>query len=529
LRGALVDGVSMNGAAEPTASVSSAHTDRESTYGQILKSSALIGASSALTLAIGMVRTKVFAILLGPAGIGLLGLYGSIFDLTRSVAGMGINNSGVRQIAEAVASGDETRIARTVIVLRRVSIILGVSGALLLAAFCVQWSELTFGTDRYAGPVMALAFAVLFQLVADGRTALIQGTRRISDLAKMAVLGAGCGTLVSIPTVYVLGEEGVVLTLVAVAATTMASAWWYSRRIRITARQMRATEVMREARTLLGLGVAFMASGVLMMGAAYTVRIILVRQLGVEEAGLYQAAWTLGALYVGFILNSMGADFYPRLVAVANDDGECNRLVNEQTRVSLLLAGPGVIGTLTFAGPMVSLLYSGEFREAADVLRWICLGMALRVVTWPMGYIIVARAQRALFFGTELAWTIANVSLAWQCVHWFGVQGAGIAFFGSYVFHVLLIYPLVRRLSGFQWSASNVRTAAVLALMTATVFSAFRVLPTACAAMLGIVVTVASSWYTVRALFDLVRVGRAPRSLRRLLGRPERASHGGNA
>ena len=47
------------------------------------------------------------AMLLGPAGFGLFGLYGSIANLTQSLAGMGINSSGVRQIAEAVGSGDK--------------------------------------------------------------------------------------------------------------------------------------------------------------------------------------------------------------------------------------------------------------------------------------------------------------------------------------------------------------------------------------------------------------------------------------
>jgi PST family polysaccharide transporter len=93
------------------------------TYGQILKASALIGGSSVLNIAIGIVRTKAMAVLLGPAGFGLFGVYGSIANLTQCVAGMGINSSGVRQIAYAVGSGDTEQIARTTAVLRRTSIL----------------------------------------------------------------------------------------------------------------------------------------------------------------------------------------------------------------------------------------------------------------------------------------------------------------------------------------------------------------------------------------------------------------------
>jgi PST family polysaccharide transporter len=78
----------------------------------------------------------------------------------------------------------------------------------------------------------------------------------------------------------------------------------------------------------------------------------------------------------------MASDFYPRLTGVAKDNAECNRLVNEQARISLLLAGPGVLGTLTFAPLLILALYSKNFTPAVEVFRWICLGMALRVVAW---------------------------------------------------------------------------------------------------------------------------------------------------
>ena len=53
--------------------------------------------------------------------------------------------------------------------------------------------------------------------------------------------------------------------------------------------------------------------------------------------------------------------------------------MNEQTLVSLLLAGPGVIATIIFAPLIITLFYSPEFYEAVEVLRWICLGVAMRV------------------------------------------------------------------------------------------------------------------------------------------------------
>ncbi len=494
-----------------------ATTVEKPSYGQILKSSALIGGSQVLTIAISIVRTKAMAVLLGPAGFGLMGIYGSIADFTRSIAEMGINSSGVRQIAEAVGSGDTERIARTVTVLRRIAIFLGIVGAILLVGFSGPVSTVTFGNDQHVGAVALLSLAVFFRLVADGQGALIQGMRRIADLAKIGVLGTLFGTLFSIPMVYFLREDGVVPSLIGIAAMSIITSWWYSRKVRIRPPVMTTSQVQQEAVSLLKLGFAFMASGMLMMGAAYAVRTIVLRLDGFDAAGFYSAAWTLGGLYVGIILQAMGADFYPRLVGVAQDNPQCNRLVNEQTQVSLLLAGPGVIATLTFAPLVITLFYSAKFYEAVEVLRWICLGIALRVITWPMGFIIVAKNRQTIFLGTEVAWTVFNVGLTWICVKSLGVNGAGMAFFGSYVFHGLMIYPAVRWLSGFRWSAANGKTGLIFLSSIAVVFCGFYVLPPLVATAVGTFASILSGVYALCVLVNLVATDSIPRPILQLL------------
>jgi antigen flippase len=487
------------------------------TYDQILRSAALIGGSSLVNIVIRIVRTKAMAVLLGPAGVGLLGVYGSIADLVQSIAGLGISRSGVRQIAEAVGTGETERIARTVTVLRRTAIFLGILGALLIVAFSRQISVLTFGNDEHVAGVALLSLAVFFGLVSGGQGALIQGMRRISDLARMGVLGMLFGTMVSIPLVFFLGERGVVPSIVGIAAMTLVTSWWYGRKVEIEAPAMTVSQIRQEATSLLRLGFAFMASGFLMMASAYAVRTMVIRLIGFEAAGFYQAAWALGGLYVGFILDAMGADFYPRLTAVAADNTECNRLVNEQAQVSLLLTGPGVLATLTFAPVVISLFYSGRFDAAVGILRWFCLGMTLRVITWPMGFIILAKGESKFFFWTELAWTVVNIGLSWICLKSFGLNGTGIAFFGSYVFHGLMIYPIVHWLSGFRWSAANIRTGLFFLSLIAVVFCGFYLLPFWLATTVGTLAVLLSGVYSIRALLDLASMDRIPRPILRLL------------
>lgn len=494
-------------------------TERPKTsYGQILRSSALIGGSQVIVILIGMVRTKAMAVLLGPAGFGLMGLYTSIVDLVVSLAGMGISSSGVRQIAEAESSGDRSRIALTAKVLRWTAVILGLVGAAFLFIFRKQASIVTFGDDSHAWAVALLGLAVALRIVADSQGALIQGTRRIADLARMGALGALLGSAISIVIVYWWGTEGVAPAVVCIAAAALLVSWWYSRKVEIPQESLTASGYRLEASALLRLGLAFMASALLMTGAAYAVRAILAREIGVDAAGYYAAAWTLGGLYVNIILQAMGADFYPRLVGVADNDEECNRLTNEQAQVSMLLAAPGVCATLALAPFVIHLFYSAEFAGAVDTLRWICLGVAMRVITWPMGFIIVAKNRRLLFLGVDVAWAFVNIGLTWLFVAQFGLKGAGIAFFASYVLHAAFVYPIVHALTGFFWSAENVWTGLLFVTSIAAIAVATFALHGLPAIIIGVCGVVVISAYSIKKLLAFVSVERIP-VLGRLLAR----------
>lgn len=487
-------------------------------YGQILKSTALIGGTSVLNIIVGIARSKAIALILGPSGVGLNGMYGSITGLAENIAGMGISSSGVRQIAEAVGTGDHARIAKTAAVLRRTSLVLGLIGALVLIVFSAQISGVTFGNQSQTVMVCILAVSVLFRLLSTGQGALLQGLRRIPDLARASVLSTAGATVVTIPLVYFLGEQGIAISVAAGAAVGLAATWWFSRKLAVNTPTITVSEVRDEAKALLHLGSALMVSSLVTVACSYAIRTAIFRLQGADATGLYQAAWTLGGTYVGFILQAMGSDFYPRLTAVAHDDRECNRLVNEQAHVSLLLAGTGVIGTLAFAPVVLNLFYASSFQSAVEVLRWICLGTALQVVSWPMGFIILAKGEKAILVWSELAWAVVHLGLAWVSLQAFGIKGAGIAFFGSYVFHVGLTYAMAYRLSRFQWSGTN-RNATIFYLVgIGAVFVGIELLPLYGGVALGAVAMTASGIYSILALVKLAPLSQMPWQVRKLLG-----------
>jgi PST family polysaccharide transporter len=296
--------------------------------------------------------------------------------------------------------------------------------------------------------------------------------RRIRDMAALGIWGALLGTIFSIPIIYFFREKGIVPFLITVYALMIFTSWLYARKIKITKIHLPPAEVWAEARPLLSLGFIFTATGLMTTGTAYLVRVLVIREMGLHATGLYQAAFSLASVYVGFILSAMSSDYYPRLTAVAHDDEHVNRLVNEQTEISLLMALPGILGTLTFAPLVLQIFYSAQFEPAGEILRWQILGVLGRVISWPMGFVLLAKGRGKLFFFTELISNLIYLGMVWFGMKWFGLPGLGMAFFGLYIFYCLLIQIIVYKTNRFSWSKANLCLIACSMLATALVFTA---------------------------------------------------------
>jgi antigen flippase len=482
---------------------------------EALKSTSIIGGATAITMVVRIVRTKVLAVLLGPTGVGLEAVFDSILTLVRTLFDLGVSSSGVRQIASAAASGDPRRVAATVFTLRRVCLVLGILGAVALFFAREPASRAAFGDTRHASAIGWLAVTLLFGAVAGGQGALLQGMRRIGDLARMNIIGTTIGAVASIPIVIIWGQDGIPAYMIVGAAVALLVSWYYARRVAVEPVALPLSDVAREARGLVTLGFAFMTSALIVAGSTFLLRAIVVREYGVEGAGHFQAANTLSLVYIGFVLQAMGTDFYPRLTSVAHDNEKCNRIVNEQAEISLLLALPGILATLALAPWVIRIFYSESFVIAADILAWQMGGMLLRVMSWPVGFMVMAKGRGGVFIWTEVAAFSVYLALAWAGLKWFGLPGIGMAFFGMYIFYVVMMYGVGRSLSGLRWRPEYLRYAAISLLVGLLVLWMRLRWPEPWATLVPCVFVAIASLHSLRGLIQIV----GPDGIEKVLGK----------
>jgi PST family polysaccharide transporter len=429
-------------------------TDTKS-YAQILKASSIMGGAAGITLLLGMVRIKFAAVLIGTTGVGLIASFSALQGFIGTLAGLGLQSSAVRDIAAAVARDDRAATGRAVLTLRRMCWLTGLVGmaAMMLAS---PWlSQLTFGHRDYTLDIAALGVIILFGNLSGGQMALIQGMRRIGDMARANIYGAAAGTVAAIGFYAALGLRGIIPTIVAVSAIQLALSFHFARRVPVPEVSLTWRQTFAEARGMVRLGVLIMANGLLGSAVTFITIALLTQQEGVQAVGLYSAAYALSGVFVGFILNAMGADYYPRLTSAAENKNSINDMVNEQAEIGILLAVPGLLATIIFAPFITLTFYSNEFTPAADLLQWFTLGSLGRVISWPLGYIALARNEKKIYIAVETTSQVIHVTLVCLGLHLFGLIGIAMAFATLLLFSTAITLAAAKKMTSFTWTKKN--------------------------------------------------------------------------
>lgn len=418
-----------------------------------------------VNILIGLLRLKVVAVLLGPAGLGLIGLLHNLMVSASTVAALGFGTVGTRQIAEAAGRQDQAGVDTARRALFWGTLGLAVAGGAMLWALRDLLADKVFADPDLSPLIGWLALGVALTVASGSQSALLTGMRRVGDIARVQVYSAVLATLLGLNAIWLLGEAGLLLFILAAPFASLVIGHLYTTKLpKVQPTPMKLTALVGQWKVMAQLGSAFMVAGLVLMLGQLAVRTLVQRELGPESLGHFQAAWVLSMTYLGFVLGAMGTDYYPRLTASIHDHATANRLVNEQTEVTLLLAGPVLLGMLALLPWVISVLYSEEFAPAADILRWQILGDVLKVISWPLGFIILAAGAGRTFMLSETAAMAVFVSGTWLTLPWLGIQATGVSFLLMYIVYLPLVYWLACRRTGFRWQPSVMRDALVLCM-----------------------------------------------------------------
>ena len=178
-------------------------------------------------------------------------------------------------------------------------------------------------------------------------------------------------------------------------------------------------------------------------------RIILVRYVGLAEAGLYALAFKFSQAIQVVVRGFQLA--WPPLAYSIQDDEEARRTYAVVLTAFAALCGFLVVGLWLEARWLVRFLADEAYFDAYEVIGPLALGAALYGVYLAQLVILGRTGRTERNLPATLGGTIANVVLNLLLVPPYGIVGAGVALVASYLIVVALMYAFTHRLFPIPW------------------------------------------------------------------------------
>ena len=422
---------------------------REGVSKVVLKAMGIFGGVQVLNILCSLIRNKLVAMWIGPAGVGLFGIFNQALEMLNTATNLGVRNSSVRDISQAVEKRDSSMISRIITVVRRWSLWLGLGGALITMAIAPLLSRLTFGDFNHIWHYVALSAAVLFMALPNGEYAVLQGLSKLKKLARVTVSGTLGGLLISIPMFYFLREDSVLPSIIVYALCVMAAAL-FTKDKEFPKAKVTSRETVSMGADFIKLGVFMTLGSFVAMLASYIFVSWLNITSGKETVGFYQAGYTLVDKYAGLVFVALGYEYYPRLARVAGSSMRLRVFVSNQINLSFMVLTPCLLAFILLRSHLVWLLYSKEFLVILTYISWGVVGTVLRATSWCLSFVMLAKGDGKIFLITESLDAVIGLSLNIVCFSLWGVDGLGfayIAWFACYTIIVGVVYFRVYHLT----------------------------------------------------------------------------------
>jgi PST family polysaccharide transporter len=337
-----------------------------------MKRGSITAFATLVRLVIMMLRNKLLAVFLGPAGLGLVALITNLIETAAIVAGGGSGDAMNRELARKRPLFSDQEIVSTCVAITGGMLVLVLPAASI--AFYALLPDQTFSL-----PVVAAVSAGV--LSATGWR-LLSGVMLGHAMARRMAIALLAGSLANLGFSALLLWWGIKDPIAYAALPAMmafaAGAWFAGKKLAelIESKAFQALPALRPVLlTAVPVTIGFLFEPLI----ALYLRAKALEQLGASAVGLLQPGLLL-VLVAGSVFNSVAG-----MTIVRWDQSHESAFSTGSKRLLLAAIGIAAIGSaLAFAlsalwPPIVRMLFSGEFAQGASLIPWFLAGEALRI------------------------------------------------------------------------------------------------------------------------------------------------------
>jgi PST family polysaccharide transporter len=410
----------------------------------LVKVSSLNAVSTLVRMLTGMISVKVVAEQLEPHGVALLGQLSSFSLLFLSISTGGIKNGMTKYVAQYGHSK------------RMYTIFLSTGFWITFTLSIVSGLVLVFGADyfsiktlkdaQYTPVFYVFGATIILYALNELLLSVINGFREFKKYVTINIAGSITGLVFTLVLSFAFGVYGALIGVVTYQSVVfVVTLSLITKSSRFTWKMFFGKFSKAAALRLSNFSKMAIVSLIVLPLAQMIVRTYLIEQKGTDEAGLWESMNRISNIYLTVITTSLSVYYLPKLAGLKNDADIRQEVMSVY---KLLIPFLCIISLLLIAFKyyIINILFTQRFQAMQDLFYFQLLGDMLKMATWVLGYLLVAKAMAKTYIIVEIVSVTLFVLLSMLFIDSFGTIGATIGYAAAFLCQLLIMIFIFRKL-----------------------------------------------------------------------------------
>ncbi len=403
----------------------------------LIKTSILSAIATIIKILNGFVIVKIIAIYVGPSGLALISQFQNFITVLMTFGTGAINTGVIKYTAEYRDEIKEKKKLWSTAL--HISLIGTLISAVLLILFHNQFSLLLLKDEKYGLIFIVFALTLIFYTLNSLLLAILNGQKEIKKLIIINIISSFIGLFLTGALAYFYGLYGALLSYVlgqsVVFLVTIAFVFknnWFNL-------QMFVGKIDKEYLKRLGKYASMAVVAVLTATATkMLIRDYLGESISWNDAGYWDGVSRISDVYLMLIITTLSIYYLPRLSEI-KEDSELRKEIFSAYKIILPLVIILAIAVYLLRDIAITLLFTEEFMPMRDLFAYQLFGDVLKIASWLLSYLMVARAMTKIFIYTEIFSAVSYIILSVIFIKYFGLIGVTMAFALNYFLYLIII------------------------------------------------------------------------------------------
>ena len=411
---------------------------------KLYKVLSLNASSVGISFVLGIFSSKVISFFLGTSGMALMGSFRNFSSMLKSVATLGINNLIVKLFIENKEDKKELSTIYSTLFWLFLSVSIVLTGATLV--FATALSNFLFFTSAYVFPIRLFAILLPLMVVNVFWLAIYNGLEKFKSIIYIQIIS---NVVVFIVTNWFIWYNKTLGGLLSIAigelAMVLITFLFIRREPSYFSFRLQKVVSKKYLKIIQKFSIMALLSAVLVPLTLVLIRIQIVSQLSLQQAGIWDGVNRLSGFYMMFFSSGLSLYYMPRLASLQSDSAFKLELKQYFTKFVPLFAMV-LMGVFFAKDIVVRLAFTQEFSEINTLLIWQLLGDLFKIITLAFGFQIVVKTMMSQYIIGELLFNVSYLLLSYFLIINYSIKGVVFAYLLSNIINFIYVLLVFRKL-----------------------------------------------------------------------------------